>query len=883
MSKKTEAKIPSVINENKNLAAVVSKLNTDDRTSAPKQLKTANLPDISESIKDKITNNETIVRLFPDIELSIQIMVSSILSPNDMSSTSIIYGIDGLELPTDVKVGLLENIKSYVSNNYKMEDKLSTIIREALFTKGAYIETIIPESSVDAMINGTGEVTSLEAFVNDNLDTSKLKILGDDEKSVATFSLEDMDLSLSKNENVKSTISVEISDEDLGIDITDNYSILAATSKMSKIVTNKISTEMYKEDTVTDDDDDFFNKLFKPTTVNNKSGSVTVLTEDETNRESIGMPLTMKLPVESTIPVYVSGDVTNHLGYFVLLDDKGVPITNSSDFTVSNDDFKNNSEIKAKSIIDKASTAINGYSKAVPKVENIEEIYSYVVNQKLKNKLKNGLLGDLADFSKDNSEIYRTMLSRVLSKQKTKILFVPKELVAFYAFKFRDNGTGESLLETISVLSSIRAILLFSRIMANIKNSVTTTEVSATLDENDLDPSKTMDKIVSEVMRSRSTQMPIGVTRVEDLVDWTKKVGYKFNFKHDSLPDMDITTSEENTSKVVPDSDLDEEIRKQILMSFSLPPKAVEDGYDSDFATTIVQNNVLFTKRVMVHQDILAPLVANHIKIILKNDMIIFNEIKDTISKNITAIIRELKKEKNDLVSSKDIDKDKLTIWLTNAYIDKITISFPRIEEHETDNMKESFDNYKDSLDDYIETFFSTDALPDELAGQLVDKMDDFKLAIQNSLLRKWMSDNNYLPELLNATTVDKDGKPIYDVLGEYETYLKTLSEIIVPFMKQNNDDVEKIDAKVDKAEGNDEEEEDDSYDDDNASDDETESTDVDDDNSDGSDDAENADDSNTDDGDPTDDLEPDSGDTDGDTDDSETDDGTEPPEPSFD
>jgi len=817
MSNKIEAKLPSVINKNKNLAALVSKLNTDNRTNDEKKaIKVSGLPDISNSIKDKIANNETIVKLFPDIELSIQIMVSSILAPNDMGNTNLIYSADGIDLPTDVKAGLLENIKTYVSSNYKLEDKLTDIIREALFTKGAYIEAVIPEASVDSMINANDvdDVPSLESLVDGNLNNSTLKIFKEDKEKRFTYSLEDMDLSVARDRSA-ANVTLEVSDEDLGIAVTDNFAILGATVKMANIVRDKVSLEALDK-SIDNDDADFFNKLFKPTPMHKDATTVTVLTSDETDRASVGKPLIMKLPVEATIPVYISGDATKHLGYFVLLDEKGVPVVSGSDWSIDEKELDQTQQKKAKSIIDKASAAINGYSKKNPKMENIEEIYGHIVDQRLKAKLANSLLGDLADISEDNSEAYRTMLTRVLAKQKTKILFIPSELVAFYAFKYRDNGTGESLLETISVLSSIRAILLFARIMANIKNSVTTTEISATLDEKDLDPTKTMEKIISEVMKSRGTQMPIGVTRVEDLVDWTKKVGYKFNFKHSSLPDMDISTNEETTSKAIPDSDLDEDIRKQILMSFSLPPKAVEDGYDSDFATTIVQNNLLFTKRVMMQQDILMPLVTKHVRILLKNDMDIFNAIKASIEKNIKPIIRTLKKSKDSIIGNKRINEDKLINWLTTAYINNIEIRLPRIEEHETDNMKEAFDNYKESIEDYIEIFFSDEALPEELAGELSGRMEDFKMAMQNTFLRKWMADNNYLPEALNSTTLDKDGNPVFDVYGNYETYLDSFSKVLIPFIKKNNKLKETIDKKLAKLDGDGEADDNDDYESDN-------------------------------------------------------------------
>ena len=816
--KKVSAKLPQLINKNKNLAALVSKLrkedsNRDDKnTGNTKAINSNNLPAISESIKDKILNNETIVKLFPDIELSIQILTSSILAPNDMGSTNLIYLNKDTKIPTEIKIGILDTIKTYISTNYKLEDKLSTIVREAMFTKGAYVEAIIPEAAIDAMINEDSTEVSVESFVEKNTNKKKINILAMEEDK-NTYSLEDMNISLEKKDNIKkeTDLTLKITEEELMIDITDNFALLGISKKLSDNIVNKISTEMYKDEKITKTEENQFEKLFKDMKDVKDKTSVTILTLDQLDRETVGKPLVIKLPVESVIPVHVTGDKSKHLGYFVLLNEKGTPIGRTNTvWDLDNKDYNLDMAKKAKSVIDKANTAINGFSKNEPTLDDMEEIYSHIITAKIKKRLSGGLLGDLAAIEEDNTDVYRVMMTRMLKKQKTKLLFIPSELVSYYAFKYRENGTGESLLETITVLSSIRAILLFARIMANVKNSITTTEVNATLDEQDVDPSKTMTRIISEVMKNRQAQLPIGVTRVEDLVDWTRKVGYKFNFKHPDLPEMDITSNETNSSKVVPDASIDEEIRKQILMAFALPPKAVEDGYDSDFATTIVQSNILFTKRVVAHQDTLLPLVTEHIKKLIKNDRNLYDIILNNINENMTLIKKYIKKSNlNKDFDFKKINTDNLSKWLTNEYINSLEIELPRIEETKTDNMKEAFDAYKSSLDDVIDMFLGSEATPNSLVGVLGDKLEEVKTAIKNSLLRKWMSDNNYMEDFLKATSLDPDDKPILDIYSEFNVYIDGLANIIKPFLEELNDRKVKNDENLNKIDGNDSEDDD--------------------------------------------------------------------------
>mgnify|MGYP003618520032 FL=1 len=99
-------------------------------------------------------NNEHIIKLFPDIELSIQILVSSILSPKNMVDISLNYKLDeSLDIAPNISAELLNIIKADINKQYKLEEILPEILREALFESGAYITTVIPESSVDEVIN----------------------------------------------------------------------------------------------------------------------------------------------------------------------------------------------------------------------------------------------------------------------------------------------------------------------------------------------------------------------------------------------------------------------------------------------------------------------------------------------------------------------------------------------------------------------------------------------------------------------------------------------------------------------------------------------------------------------------------------------------------
>jgi hypothetical protein len=796
----TAPNIPRVVKTQPGNGVILSKLNNDSSKKTSIKQAMIGVPSVANDIRERIKNNEDIIQLFPDVELAIQILTSSILAPNDMLTTSLVYVPPEIKLPVDVKSTIMDIIKKHITTNYNIEDKLTEILREALFTKGAYIEAIIPEASVDDIINNNDGQISLESFLDKSLEDSvSNNFLLKGVETDTEISLE----SLAKN----STAKIKVSFEDLGLDITDDINILSIKRRyehaLSKVIKDKFSRRKSKVSTeakkINLDD------LFR----NNANTKMVELeyvpTSSEASRQSIGMPLVMKLPVDSVIPVHVKSDVKKHLGYFVLLDENGAPI--DLDYELNKVDTATNSLYASAdnkvNLINKAKTALQGITKNDVKLENLETVYNELVDKAIKSRLKNGMYGDLADI-RDSADVYRVMFMRALRSKKTRVLFLPSELVAFYAFDYRDNGTGKSLLEKVSMLFSIRSILLFAKIMATVKNSTSVTKVTAHLDDDDNDPEATMEKIMSEALKTRQTQVPLGVIKIDDLVDWSQKVGFSFNFSGANLPDMTIDVADETSQKQVPDQDLDTMIQDHIIMSFGLTPEIVQAGYSADFATTVMAKNLLFAKRVMQTQHTLLPQASSHIRKYMSADMLLQNKIRGVIEDNITSISSDLKKyinsnNDNDIEAELLNNKEALIDYILDAVIDETSVEIPMAELSEAQSMKDSFEAYKTVVETYIDLIISAEAMPSDIFGDMSDQLDNIKAIVKTVLYKKWMADNNYLPEISEFLTRNEDGKPTFNLLEEYSVHATNLAEAILPFIKVNNKFKDKYNDKLSK------------------------------------------------------------------------------------
>lgn len=805
-SAKKSINIPSIVKNFPQSASVISKLLKPEATVQynPAEL---NYKDITTSIKEKISNNDDIVTLFPDIELAIQVLVSSVLAPNDMVNVVLHYKApEKIVLPTNVKQQLLDTIERYMDNEYNIAEKLPTILREALFTKGAYVEAVIPEASLDDAINQVAnDNITLESYLKSNPNNTYLSNRNHSYYISTESKGSDMVATVSNVKPIKGK-HVEITQEDLGIQITDNLQILMYSKKMldkkQKIARERSSKAMkISSETVYEELD----RMFRPDSTLVFKDYIEIQDKDNASRESIGSPLVMKLPVEAVIPIHVTSDPSKHLGYFIILDENGNPVNIKDDMmnyqeAMGNTLYFNNSAT-SNSLIQKAKLALQGFQRDVPVINELETMYNDIVENMIKTKLREGEFGELADL-KYNADVFKVMFSRSLKAQQTKVLFLPRDLVAYYAFEYRDNGTGKSLIEKNTLLYSIKAMLMFARLMASIKNSINTTVVSATLDENDPDPEATREKIISESLKTRQSTLPLGLIRPDDLTEWTHKVGFMYKIQHPALPNMELDVTDTAPSKTVPDEELDNKITERILMSYGLTPEIVMSGYSSDFATTVASKNLLFAKRCTSLQLGFMAQVTEHVRKIARNDFNLINKLTDIIKTNIKEIKKLIPNTENseDDINFKRISEKDIIEYLLDKYINHTDISLPAIVMTDAAALKNSFTEFKANLEEIVDAVFTSTTFSDKYAGKLSEEIDGAKDIFKATAILEWLSNNNYMPEITDVFIKDDEGNPTFDLFGQYLSYKDTLADLVTKFAKDANKSKTKSDKALTKA-----------------------------------------------------------------------------------
>lgn len=799
----------SLVKTNPELAALMSKLIKPrdqsefkiDSADSYHNLNQGQMQAISENIKNRVADNESISQLFPDVELAMQILISSVLSPKDMVKTDIIYKAKDNILPAELMLKLNEIVVNNFEGYYHIKDDLQEILRETLFTSGSYIKAVLPESIIDEIINKNKAVsteTISELYVGDK--TTHLGLLGSPKKPAkARTALESFRLN-QKIVDYQSFLTIAAETEggadftDSNLEISDNYKLLKLPRLLEAVNKAKIKaiTRNSSLGTATESAKlnrrEFSTMIYKGNS-SDTSAFVTIPSRINAKRKSVGRPLTLKLPSEAVIPVYVPSNETKHIGYFVLVDIDGNPINKSSNQNdtggLSGLNMNNPTSGSLSSmLIAKAKRNLVSTDNNKITLDQIMKIYSNIVETDLVERLKNGAYGTEVSIGK-NEEIYRIMFARSLASKYTRLIYIPAEFVTYYAFKYYDNGIGKSMLDDLKILTSLRAIMLFSKVMAQTKNSIALTHVDITLDPNDPDPQKTIEIAQHEIVKTRQQYFPLGINSPVDLVDWIQRAGFEFSFSgHPGLPQTKFDFETKNLQHILPDSELDELLRKQTYMAMGLSPETVDNGFNAEFATTVVSNNILLSKRVIQLQYILVKHLTDHCRKLMLNDNVVIDEIKQVLKDNKGLIEKVLTDEEK---ASYSENEEGFINDLIERYIENIELDLPKPDETSINTQSDAFDAYVEALDKVIDSWVSADLFPTDTVGDISSHVDSIKVTLRAYFIRKWMAENNYLGELGEIVTADEDGNPNIDIFNISKTHAEGIIRSSVKYIESLN------------------------------------------------------------------------------------------------
>jgi hypothetical protein len=764
---------------------------------------------------------ESMEQLLPDIELAAQILVSSILSPKDMGAPNLNFTYMTTFEDEDLGGKLLKVVSDYFTEDYRINEQLSEILHDILFRKGSYPRMIIPESSLDQIINDRGRVSmeSIRPFVNaDDMSVSNLGLLGDSTKQgrEKTVGKDDSKLSMEslfgtihgtgrnvpKYSAIMSTITVidnpdavkmpnlyrKISSDKTTSTLASRFMTLEARRKDEKEKKQKKRNEQPREKTID------YGKNDRAIERNMDSGRahemetvVELRTKYNSDREMIGHPMVVHLSTEAVIPAHIPSNPKEHIGYFVLLDQFGNPISTSTatdhyrDLQASFQSSAQENQVTAvlKELRGNADLGDGGQS-TVQSIHEATTAFADVIERNLLDRMRKGMGHDSIELARPN-DVYQIMLWRTMQRKHTQMLYVPAELMSYMAFYYNNQGVGKSLLEESRILGSIRVMLMFANTMASIRNSTSRTELGIELDPNDTDPMSTIDQVRDAFMRSRSEQYPLGEGDPAAVVKYLQQSGVDVVYSgHPGLPEMRVETNERSPGKVLMDRDLEENLRHQHIMSLGLSPETVDTSTGIDFATTLVNSSLLLSKRVALYQRGFEDMQNDFVRKYTQNS--------ETLITKLLAAIDE----------HGDADAKNEPMDTVDAFIAAMEVELPKPDSATLETQMESFRSYSDALDMAMDAWISDEFAILDAEGDVAQYLREMRSAVKAHYQRRWLRENNVLPELEEITEMTEGGDAMYNFAESQGKHMEAVLKSMHDYLEKAKTAATKRNEKLD-------------------------------------------------------------------------------------
>ena len=751
----------------------------------------------------KSVDAAAVLKLLPDVELGIRILTSCILSPSDMTGGDMNWlGPEDL-LPSDISATMIKRIRQHFDRVYKIKPLLPKILRKCLAEEGSYPVCVIPENVIDDIINGQKQISfeSIKSHVHEKSKLLKsIGILGgyhETESTGLNVAFESMRTTKLKEDDSYSHLRFDsgyVKNE--YVYITDNPMVLriqdinnAARSEKSKNAYSTIAQEAFGADKITEYkiERSLYSKK-------NAKGEqvVSFKRPDELTRNTIGHPLIKKFPAESVIPVFVPGETDKQIGFFVCLDEEGVPIQ-----APGGDQYYNNlssgfggatNSSMTSGIIQRVKSNLGSNvsfdNNSVKHLEMSVQIYSELVEKDLLSRVKNGIRSSNVSIS-TNHQIYEIMLARTLSKKLTQMLYIPADYMTYIAFKHGDDGIGQSLLDDTATINALRIVLLFSDIIGSIKNSIGRTMTTLKLDERDPDPMKTIEIAQNEIVRGRQLSVPLSVSNVTDITDFIQRAGFEWKFEgHPGVPDVSFDFQDTQSNKARPDSDLQDSLRKASIMGTYVSPEMVDNGFNSEFAASVVANNVLFSKRIIEMQEVFNPQLTEHLKKCVKFSQPLMTDLKEILVQNKDKLKLdeiEVKDYAGNLIE--DDRKEKIVINdLLERFLEGFSVELPKPTSVTLDQQMTDLSTYSDAIDKALDLAYMNDQIINEnTMGEFSQNIEMLKGLYKAHFMRKYLTEKGIMTELADITSLNEEGNAAIDMPADTEEHMLALIRSMLP------------------------------------------------------------------------------------------------------
>lgn len=775
---------------------------------------------------DDIITSRNNAEVLTDITLAKEVLVSSIISPQDLISTDVTFEVANEKLPSEIVSATKEYLDDHFTNVYKISEFLPEALGDALFESGSYPLLVVPETALDSIINNSGRLNleEIKPFLGADNFISPAGILGPSsfskledgklEKSnkatpVATgiaFALESLghtsiDVSWSSkavfDENCRVTDNIEsLKLSALGRRVTqETISEAIAKQRVSPKFRQQMSTEAAPVGTPPSnelrDTMRVINQRLSSHTGSPTGVAVAMAPVESYSRRPIGHPLVMKLPSESLIPVHVPGNPKEHVGYFLIQDQDGNPLhlsKGSQAYRQMMNRMRQGGAYDMNNVLSEQShRQLFGNQRTANSMteQAMLDAYGSIMEQDLCSRVNNGAHRTGIEINITN-EVKRVMWARKSANVGTVLTFIPVSQVTYFAFFFNDEGFGESLMDKTKIISSIRSVLLFANTMTAVRKAVGNTELNIELDPDDDDPASTVEKLFHEFSRTRNTAFPIAAGSANDTVTYLQNAGVSLAVSgHKDYPETKLSQQDRSMGNVDVDTDLEDAQKAKHWQGFGLSPELIDGLSSPNFAESIVSGNLLMAKRVLVYQKAAIQMMSQHLRQYIYSDGTIFEELVRRISETLNKFKPESVTglyEFYELDETKDQDvgghsRIGLIRALLFDLVDSYSMQLPEPDVSKFKQQIEAMNEYKEALEQALPHYITADMVSTLIESDEGQAINDFYAMVRSYYMRDWLRRNNVFPEL--ESLLDLEGESGANIVQSVTNHNEQIQRVL--------------------------------------------------------------------------------------------------------
>lgn len=761
-----------------------------------------------------------IFQVMPDLNLPRDILVSAVVAPGDLATTSLVManGLPGVD--TSLTSQLTDVLYNFHVGEQHLEKKIPGWVDDALVASGAHPILILPEASIDRMINGGVDSSSMESIAKyggewDNGWFTPKGVLG---LRIPTGDKTDY-ISLESSRNKVSsakmaeyhTIKADTKTKSLTLPfmVTDNLACLrmpavqeqkrarlqraayGTTSLESRRNTRR--AQRAEQEAINDkangatggkktkqpaDVSNIYSRFFQSPQAVKRSRLEVVPTLRQAGSNTVGHPLVYHLPVESVMPICVPGDETNHVGYIIILDNNGFPLSFSKRLNFYDDirrgasggaDNVGSSSQVAGELLNMANETVNGgISNASDQIiDRLAQLHGEFIDHDIIARIRSGLNGSEVEIS-HTENVDRLLFARSMKNQQTTMLYVPAELMVYMAYDYNEYGVGKSILEDAKALAAMRANLLVASVMGATKNAIPGKDINIELDERDKDPVGTVTFLANEAISLAYHAFPTSVISVQGLAEQLQMSGFSVNVSgNPNYPNVKTTITPKESSYTPVDNELMQTLFTALIRVFSLTPEMIDGANNPDFATTIVRNSLLLLKRVMVLQGITNPMISDYVRIFTYNSGPLIEQLMEVIENNLKELPDEFKEDPEGYLE---------------AFLNAFTVKLPAPE---TDNLSKQIEMYKlysDVLDTVIPAYVAEEYFHGYTSDTVREAIPTVVASLKGMELRRWMRERGLFRDL-DIFVNTEDGSPLMNLNEEMKNHVVALNAGLQDYM----------------------------------------------------------------------------------------------------